>query len=267
MRIMITGASGHLGRRLMSRGPFVGCYRSAAFPGGRQLDVRDAEAVRALFGEVKPEAVIHAASGRDDWRTIADGSAHVAVAAAEVGARLVHISTDAIFAGSAVELDESAAPDPIYRYGAAKAAAETAVLAVLPSAAVVRTSVILGGGDSLHELLVHDLVAGRVRGALFTDMVRKPVHVDDLADALVELAGNAYAGILNVAGADPINRYDLGVRVARRDGLDVSRLPAATIADRGLRLPGDVRLDVKRAATVLTTRLRGVNEFLPGDRR
>lgn len=261
--MVITGATGHLGRRLVSRGraaghDVVGTSRSLG------LDIRSRPEVLAFVASAHPDAVIHTASARSDWAVMADGAAHVAAAA--TGARFVHVSSDAVFAGRDLEYDETEMPDPVYRYGAAKAAAETAVRAVHPGAAVVRTSLILGG-DGMHETLVHDMVAGRVDGVLFSDMIRKPVHADDLADALLELAGNDYAGTLNVAGADPINRYDLGVRVARRDGLDAAALTAGTIAGLGLRLPTDVRLDITRARSVLRTRLRGVDEFLPAGTR
>ena len=271
-RILVTGATGHLGSRVAERAAdagwsVVGTYlRAATRAAGERVDIRDLGAVRELVRRVRPEVVIHTAAGRDDWRAVADGSAHVAVAAAELGARLVHVSSDALFSGREVDYDESAPPDPVYRYGAAKAAAETAVAAVDPAAAVVRTSLILGDGRGQHEILTRDLIAGRVQGALFTDMIRKPVHVDDLADALLELATGDYRGVLNVAGPDPINRYDLGVLIARREGLDPARIPSATIADSGMRLPADVRLRTERAVLLLRTRLRGVREFMAGSR-
>jgi dTDP-4-dehydrorhamnose reductase len=265
---LITGATGHLGSRVAERAAdadwfVVGTYlRAASEVADEQLDVRDAAAVRALVRRVRPDVVIHTAAGRGDWRVIADGAAHVAVAAAAQGSRLVHVSSDAVFSGKEVEYDEFAPPDPLYRYGAAKAAAETAIAAVDPAAAVVRTSVILGDGRGQHEVLTRDLLAGRVPGALFTDMIRKPVHVDDLAAGLLELAGNDYRGILNVTGPDAISRYDLGVLVARREGLDPSLIPVATLADSGTRLAADVRLITERAVSLLRTRLRGVHEFM-----
>ena len=267
-RILITGATGHLGRRTARRAAdagwsVVGTYRTA--PGEyahEQLDVRDAAAVLSLVRRTRPDAVIHTAAGRDDWRAMADGAAHVAVAAAASAVRLVHVSSDAVFSGREVHYDEAALPDPVYRYGAAKAAAETAVRAIAPGAAVARTSVIVGDGRSAHETLTHDLIAGRADGVLFTDQLRTPVHVDDLADALLELAVNGYAGVLNLAGPDVVSRYDLGVLVAVRDGADPARIPAGTIAGRGLRLPADVRLRTGRAAALLRTRLRGARSFL-----
>jgi dTDP-4-dehydrorhamnose reductase len=68
--------------------------------------------------------------------------------------------------------------------------------------------------------------------------------------------------VLNVAGADAVSRYDLGVLVARRDGLDPARLPAASARELGVGRPLDVRLRLDRAAQVLRTRLRGAYEFI-----
>jgi dTDP-4-dehydrorhamnose reductase len=267
-RILITGATGHLGRRTAERATAAGWsvvgtfFTAPSEVAGERLDVRDPAVVRELMRRTRPDAVIHTAAGRADWRVIADGAAHVAVAAAVEDVRLIHLSSDAIFSGSEVEYDETALPDPVYRYGAAKAAAETAVRAIHPAAAVVRTSLIVGHGRGGHEILTHRLISGQAEGVLFTDQIRKPVHVDDLADAVLELASTEYAGVLNIAGTDAISRYDLGVLVARRDGLDPARLPSGRIADMGLRTPADVRLRVEKAASLLRTRLRGAHEFL-----
>lgn len=69
-----------------------------------------------------------------------------------------------------------------------------------PGAAVVRTSLIIGGGRSEHERLVHALIGGKRDGVLFTDDVRCPVHVRDLAAALWELTRSDAAGLFHLAG-------------------------------------------------------------------
>jgi hypothetical protein len=98
---------------------------------------------------------------------------HVALAAAVAGARLVHVSSDAVFSGTTTaRYDETHVPDPTTPYGAAKAAAETAIKGITPTAVIARTSLISGDGGSQHERHVHALAAGAVTGALFTDDVR-----------------------------------------------------------------------------------------------
>lgn len=83
-----------------------------------------------------------------------------------------------------------------------------------------------------------------------------------LGGALVELASGSHAGVLNVAGTQAVSRHRLGVLVALANGLDPEPLRAGSSAERGLTVPGEVRLCVARAQKVLRTRLRGVEEFL-----
>ncbi len=227
-----------------------------------RADLRDRAAVIDLVVGLRPSVVVNAAYRQAEWASTADGAASIALGAAAAGARLVHVSSDAVFSGRALSYDEGAVPDPEAAYGAA----ETAVAAICPTAAVVRTSLIVGSdGTSSHERRVHQL-AGGAPGVLFTDDVRCAVHVADLAAALHELASPSAQGVHHVAGADAVSRHELGVLIAHRDGLDPGRLPT------GLRVgtvpgPVDVRLECTRTQRLLHTRLRGAREFLlPSDR-
>ncbi len=115
----------------------------------------------------------------------------------------MHVSSDVVFSGAAPSYDEASPPDPVTPYGAAKAAAETAVKGIAPGAVIARTSLIIGDGDSKHEGFVHAMAAGTAPGVLYTDEVRCPVHVTDLAAALLELAAGPHAGVCHVAGPTP----------------------------------------------------------------
>jgi dTDP-4-dehydrorhamnose reductase len=148
----------------------------------------------------------------------------------------------------------------VFPYGAAKAAAETAVRLVHPGSAVLRTSLIVGDEHSKQVRLCLAALAGRA--ALYADEIRCPVDVGDLAEAVLELATSGYAGTLNAGGRDAVSRVDLGRLVARRYGLDSGRLATTTIAGSGGVRPAEIRLDSGRAAAALATRLRGVREFL-----
>ncbi len=144
-------------------------------------------------------------------------------------------------------------------YGAAKAAAETAVRPILPAATIARTSLITGDGRSPLEALVRDIASGRNAGVLFTDDIRCPVHVADLAAALLELAALGLRGMQHVAGADAVSRHELGCLIARRDGLDPARLPTATRAGQvagPARCPARLPRDAGTAAHPAARRAR-----------
>jgi dTDP-4-dehydrorhamnose reductase len=268
--VLVIGGSGFLGREVVHRAQRADHRVTATYHSGlpgasgadwRRLDIRRRHDVTALAADARPDVIINAAYCQSDWETTADGAMHVALAATAAGARLVHVSSDAVFSGTAASYDERQPPDPVTPYGAAKAAAETAVKGITRAAVIARTSLIIGDGGSQPERLVHALASGAAAGVLYTDQVRCPVHVTDLASALLELAAAAATGIRHVAGADAVSRYQLGLLIAARDGLDQARLPAGSApTDR----PGplDLRLDSTRTQALLTARLRGAREFL-----
>ncbi|MFG3699260.1 SDR family oxidoreductase [Micromonospora sp. NPDC047620] len=269
MTLLVVGASGYLGgevcRQAVAAGErVVGTYHSGGVevPGveAHRLDVTDRSAVRDLVARVRPDAVVSTPYRYAEWTVTADGAAHVAYAAAEAGARLVHLSSDALHAGRPEPYADDEPPSPVFPYGAAKAAAETAVRAIDPGAALVRTSLIVGDERSKQIRLCLDALAGRA--ALFTDEIRCPVDVTDLAAAVLDLVDSRYAGPLNVAGPDAVSRAEMGLLVAARFGLDPAGLKTTTSASSGLVRPAEVRLDSSRAAALLPTRLRGIRELL-----
>lgn len=271
MRVLIVGGSGLLGSEVVLQALAYGWQVAATYlrrPAGSHeaswhpLDIRDCGQVTDLVTAVQPDMVINAAFQQGDWASTADGAAHVALAGTAIGARLVHVSSDAVFSGVAGRYDETAEPDPTTPYGAAKAAAETAVKAISPAAAIVRTSLIIGHGDSSHERRVHALVSGETAGVLFVDDVRCPVHVTDLAAALLELGSSSSAGVHHVCGPHALSRHALGILIARRDGLDPGALPSGRRADIGLPGPVDIRLDCTLTRRRLRTHLRGAHHFL-----
>jgi dTDP-4-dehydrorhamnose reductase len=272
VRLVVVGASGHLGgdvgRLAVAAGwEVVGTYHRAApatAVGWRwePLDIRDRSAVDRLIRTVRPDTIVGAANRLGDWAAIADGAAHVALAASASGARLVHVSSDAVHGGRTEPYGDDDPPSPITPYGAAKAAAETAVRALDPSAALVRCSLILGDETTAQVRLSADLLAGRLAGALFTDEIRCPVAGEDLAAAILELATSDCRGTLNVTGPEALSRADLGRLIARRYGL-TGTLPVSTLADSGLApRPAVIKLDTSRASSLLRTRLRPASEVL-----
>ncbi|QPP09002.1 sugar nucleotide-binding protein [Streptomyces bathyalis] len=271
MKVLIIGGSGFLGTEVVRQATAAGwktaatyCSRPGSSPGVSwyRLDLRAPGHIDEVLAAVAPSAVINTTSGKSSWAVTAVGSIRVAMAAAKRGCRLVHVSGDAVFSGSRIHYDETCLPDPVTPHGAAKAAAETAVRLLAPTAAVARTSLIIGDGGSVQEHMVHGLAAGTRDGVLFTDDVRCPVHVEDLASALRELAVSDQAGTFHLGGTDALSRHELGALVARRDGLDATRLRAGRRADTLMLGALDARLDSGATQRRIRTRLRGAREFL-----
>jgi len=241
VRLHVTGATGYLGSELVRLRPDATTER---------VEVRDAAAVSRLLERLRPDVVIHTAYRQDEDDVNTVGSENVARAAAAVGARLVHLSTDVVFDGRKgspyVEEDE---PTPLTDYGRSKAEAERLVRRAQPDALLVRTSLIVGGPGAPPSK--HELTAGDPSATFYTTELRSPVQVGDLAEALLELAGLDLTGPLNVAGADDVSRHELAELAA---GHAVAGAPAPPTR------PLDCRLDSSRARGLLRTRLRGVRE-------
>jgi dTDP-4-dehydrorhamnose reductase len=247
MRILATGGTGYLGAELVRRG--------AEGVSTRDFDVRDEHAVRDAFGQRRPDVVIHTAYRQDppDARSVnVDGSAAVARAAADVAARLIHVSTDVVFSGRLGGYTESDAPDPVTEYGRTKAHAEAAVAEAHPHALIVRTSLLYGGAVPGR----HERDALEARFPFFTDELRCPTHVGDLAEALLELAELGATGILHVAAEQPVSRCEFARLLARRN------VPCTTTAEAGVTRPLDCTLDSAKARSLLRTHLRPVHEVL-----
>ena len=273
--LLVTGGSGFLGRAILrtAEPPVVATHltsSAAPSPGAEwmRLDVRDWAAVERAFAEVGPAAVIHTAYRKDEpdaSDTNAVGSANVARAAADAGARLVHVSTDLVFDGRATRpYTEHDEPIPATPYGRTKLEGERAVRASQPNALVVRTSLMVGGSEpGRQERLVLAAARGELDIAFFEDELRSPLLVGDLAAALVELAGRGESGLLHVAGPEAVSRYELARLIAAAHGLPPERLRRGRLVGSGLERPANCVLDSSRARALLRTPIRGVSELRP----
>lgn len=247
-RLLVTGGSGFLGSRVASQGAAAGWQVVATSRRADGVDITRLDDVRRLMQDLAPHAVVHTAYDKDVDAVTVGGSAAVAAASAEVGARLVHVSSDVVFSGAAARpYLEADRPDPVNDYGRAKAEAERLVQLAHPNVVVVRTSLLLGGPDDpgVHE--VHAL-----EGAQFwSDAVRCPVMADDVAAALLELVEKSVCGPLHVAGPQALSRVELAAAVSGRPVRGEPAPPGQ---------PLDVRLDSTVARGLLRMRPRGPRE-------
>lgn len=276
--VLITGAAGYLGRRLAERAStrwnvLAGTHRRSGVKAGTEvlLDVTERDAVMRVVGRLRPRAIIHTAAVNpgqggeaDMWRVNAEGSQHVAEAAHAVGARLVAVSTDIVHNGGAAPYADDVPPSPINGYGQSKAAGEEAIRAADPAAVVVRPSLIYG----LDEMdrgtagFAERIATGNPQ-VLFSDVIRNPVWVETLAEALIRLATVEHAGVLNVAGRQALSREAFGRRMLAYWGVDVGDMVRPGLAaDLGDTIPLDLRLVVDRAEALLAMAFPGVDQVL-----
>lgn len=230
-----------------------------------ELDIRDEHATRDSIVASRADVVVHCAyraNGPDVWTTNVDGSASVARAASNAGARLIHLSTDVVFAGRSTPYAEDVEPTPLHAYGRSKVAAEKAVAMIAPTAAVVRTSVLY----SIEHVppigqAILSAALGNVDLTFYNDEIRSFTHVDDLVSSLMDLCYHDYAGIIHIAGPEAVTRHDFAVRYSRRNGISPAGLKAGPQPTSPPR-PSELVLNSSKAAGLLTTRLRGVTEVL-----
>lgn len=290
MKIVVTGASGFLGREAclaaVRRGHQVlalGGSRAPTIPDvahARAFDLCSEAALEALILEEFPHAVVHCAALPTIEACLAEPARartlntevpkKLAQLCFHLGAKLVHLSTDTVFDGVAGNYQHTDKPAPLNLYGETKAAAEVEVLRYgREHAAVVRTSPIIGnsvGGDrGLHERLFASWKDGKAT-SLFTDEIRQPVEVSNLADVAIELCERSnLSGLYHWAGTDAMSRHEIGLRIARHFGLDaetlvrpISRADVPSAAAR----PRDLSLRLHPLAGKLRTPAQSFEEQL-----
>ncbi len=280
MTLLITGGAGYLGRRVAALA--LQSWSQVAVSVHRQpvtrhdltalaIDLTQADAVVAALDALNPQAIIHTAAVTPAmgaamtpealWAVNVLGSATLARWAHIHGCRLVHVSSDAIWGGREHDYTEHDVPSPITPYGASKAAAEALVATLCPSAALARTSLIYGHTPpDPNTLMAQEFSTGARKGALFTDEIRCPVFVDDLALALLELSQRDDAGPFHLVGSQALSRYEFGTALVRWAGGDPTSIPATTTQASGLRRPSRVVLRNDHTQAMLKTPLRGVAE-------
>ncbi len=248
--MFVTGGRGLLGRHLQ-RSQAVERWELIA-PGSRALDIRQRDRVIDMITEWKPKCVVHLAYRCDDRRTIVDGSRNVAEAAAACGARLIHLSTDVVFAGRAAPYAECDPTFAITEYGRMKADAEAAVMTACPTAVMVRTS-LLYATDVLApvQIDVQRALRGETALSFFTDEYRCPAHAADVASACGVLAAMPHiAGPLHVAGPQACSRAEFAAAIANWLGMNPALLRTARLAESGLARPGRLVLDSSLAVNL-----------------
>jgi len=277
MKILVTGASGLLGLNLSLMGmeahTIVGVDRSKLAGTPFELikaDLLDPEVEHHILDTVKPDAVIHTAAlanleaceeQPETARLLnAELPGELANACARRGIRMMHISTDAVFDGTKDGVyTEEDTPNPQGVYASTKLDGERRVLSANPNALVVRVNFFgwsLSGTRSLPEFFINKLSAGK-QAQGFTDVFFCPLFVGDLGEMLLKGLKRELSGIYHIVGSESISKYEFGVAIAHRFGLDESLIQPVSVEESTLkaRRSHNLRLSVHKLSTALDEKI------------
>ena len=294
MNILLTGASGQLGRELYpclaGLGTVIGVNRET--PGGGSNTIRqdlgDSEGLERLLARVRPDVIVNAAAYTDvdaaeehpdmAYRVNEGLPAQPAAWAAANGAFLLHYSTDYVFSGAADRAyTEDDAPDPLNVYGASKLAGENSVRTSGCGHLVVRTSWVWSGHGRNFVLTMLRLAAERPSLNIVSDQTGCPTWARNLArasrqmlrKAAFEPGGKELSGLYHYCDGEAMSWFDFANRVfgaAKAVGL-LQDLPVVTAVDSAsfpqkAERPKFSVLDATRAEKVFGIERSGLDDSL-----
>lgn len=251
MKILVTGANGLLGQKLIQLldvDPDVELvatarnYLSVTLKRGvfQKLDIENKEEIVHAFFEHKPEVVINTAAMTqvDDCETQKEKCWSANVTSVELlteacqwyNTHLVHVSTDFIFDGSHGPLDETEKPAPVNYYGESKLAAEEVMKGSTIDWSILRTVLVYGITPDMSRsnivLWVKNSLEQGKKINVVNDQWRTPTLAEDLAMGCYLAAKRKARGIYNISGKDFLSPYDIAMQTAQFFKLDASLIQA-----------------------------------------
>jgi dTDP-4-dehydrorhamnose reductase len=235
MKALIFGATGLLGKALVhewTSDHVVGL-------GSRDVDIRDATAVREALSTNKPDWIVLAAAytdvdGCESNRELAfsvnrDGVVNVAEAAQNAGVRLLFVSSDYVFDGtkmSPYEVEDKRNPQSVY--GRTKAEAEVSLLKILPESCIARASWVFGAGGRCFPDTILKLAASRSALDVVDDQRGCPTYSLDLARAIIQLCRKDAGGIVHVTNSGDCTWFEFAKEILKEAGLGTEVTPVSS---------------------------------------
>lgn len=249
MKVAITGANGQLGADLCKVLQDVEVIPLAH----KDIEIADMGSVKRAFDSCKPDVIINTAAyvRVDDCETEQDkaflvnalGARNVAAAAQELGAKLVHISTDYVF-GGAMGIAQSGGdeprpynefdtPVPLSIYGRSKLAGESFVRHLCTRHFIVRTSGLFGiagasgkGGNFVETML--RLAKEQEELKVVNDQIFSPTYTKDLAGKIAQLITTEYYGIFHITNRGSCSWYEFAREILKLAGLKTPIIPVTS---------------------------------------
>jgi dTDP-4-dehydrorhamnose reductase len=299
-RVLLVGGSGMLGSNIVVSSSAFDLYPTylrnrITHPRALQLDISDRDSVLKRVEAIQPEVIVHtggmtkpAACEEEPalaYKVNVEGTAHLVEAASSVGARFIFLSSDLVFDGSAERYDEDSLTHPLSVYGRNKVEAEELVRTGSDDFAIVRTTVMYGWSSRYTESMAEWVLRGlqesqercpepassrACRGVegltMYQDQYRQFILINDLVAAifeLIEMKAPLNETIL-VAGPELLSRYEFAQRLAQTFGLPEANIRSTPFdsTPQAAFTPKRLRLDTSKAARILKTPMRGIDDGL-----
>lgn len=265
MKILYTGANGLLGQKISAATPQYSNHAFLATARGENrtknlgtasytsMDITDRQGIENVLSEFRPDVIIHGAAMTNvdeceqhkelAYNLNVVGTQNIVDTAKELGAHVVHISTDFIFDGQDGPYNEDGVPNPVSYYGETKLQAEH-IVQTIDSWSILRTILVIGIAEDLSRSNIVLWAKGALEKAqpirVVDDQFRTPTLAEDLAQGALLAATQRAQGIFNISGPDFMSIYELVESVAEHFGLSmatVTRVDSSTLNQPAVRPP------------------------------
>jgi len=281
MRLIITGASGLLGSKVVNLAKqqyeVIPLHNTNPLhPNSIQVDITNQNQVLHLFNKLKPSVVIHTASETNvdkceiqkeqAWKINVEGTRNLAEACKKAGSKLLYISTDYVFDGEKGNYTEQDKPNPINYYGITKLEGENQVIHS-QNYVTLRTSVLYGWHPWKQNFVTWIMNSLKQNKAIIVveDHYNTPTLADNLAEIIIESIQKNLQGLYHASGSQRISRYEFALQIAKTFNLDhslIKPIKMSQLTTWVAKRPKDSSLNISKMKTQLETKPLNIIEGL-----
>ena len=271
LKFLITGSSGLVGQQVVKDLSEIhevfSCYNKSKpeYGDAVKMDLLNREMISNVLSEKNPDIVIHlgAMTAVDLCETQQDNALKINSQATEILAKecskinsfMVYVSTDYVFDGNTGMYEENDTTNPLGFYGKSKLLGEKSIQNFSSNWCIARTSTPFGLHPTKKSfpIWVIENLQKQKQIDVLTDQFTSPTYVPSLSRMLIEISERHLTGIIHVAGASKISRYEMASLVSDKLGLDGKLLREISINDIKweAQRPKDSSLNVSKAISIL----------------